>query len=85
MEFIRENWAGISTLIISIVALSVAIKSWRKSRNIYDIERYLYFRKPKGVNNNKRLKEKLNSGEYTILHSGEYGGYIELILGKLKK
>lgn len=91
MDFIKENIMEILALGFSILSLVVvtliAIKGWWRHRNIYDIERTLFFRKSQidKTNNNNKLKEKLNSGKYTILHTGEYGGYIELILGKLKK
>ncbi len=81
----------ITSIIISIIALfvsaAVAMWGWWKHRNIYDIERTLFFRNNQidKTNNNDVLKRKLDSGHYTILHTGEYGGYIELILGKIKK
>ena len=81
MEYI----ALIISVLAIIISASVAIWGWWRHRNIYDIERHLYFRKLKDTNDNKELKKKLNSGKYTVLHVGEYGGYIELILGKLKK
>jgi high-affinity Fe2+/Pb2+ permease len=82
---------GIVSLIISIIALFVsaafAMWGWWRHRNVYDIERALFFRKNQidKINNNEALRKKLDSGHYTILHTGEYGGYIELILGKIKK
>jgi hypothetical protein len=91
MDFIKENIMELLALGLSIfsliVATTIAVKGWWRHRNIYDIERTLFFRNPKTdkTNNNNKLREKLNSGEYTILHTGEYGGYIELIIGKLKK
>ena len=91
MDFIKENILELLALGFSIfsliVATVIAVKGWWKHRNIYDIERTLFFRKSQTdkTNNNDKLREKLNSGEYTILHTGEYGGYIELILGKLRK
>ena len=81
----------IASIIISIVALLVsavvAMWGWWRHRNVYDIERTLFFRKNQidKTNNNDALRKKLASGHYTILHTGEYGGYIELILGKIKK
>ncbi|NQV00828.1 MAG: hypothetical protein HQ537_01785 [Parcubacteria group bacterium] len=81
----------ITSITISILALSistaVAIWGWRRHRNIYDVERFLFFRKNQidKSNNNNELRKKLNSGHYTILHTSEYGDCIELILGKIKK
>ncbi|MDD2785926.1 MAG: hypothetical protein PHS79_03470 [Patescibacteria group bacterium] len=78
-------------LVVSIIALvassAIAMWGWWKQRNVYDIERVLFFRNTQidKINNNEELKQKLNSGHYTILHTGEYGGYIELILGRIKK
>ena len=91
MDFIKENIMELLALGFSIFSLAIAaiiaVKGWWRRRNIYDIERTLFFRKSQTdkTNNNDKLREKLNSGKYTILHTGEYGGYIELILGKLRK
>jgi hypothetical protein len=81
----------IASLIISIIALSVlgylTVLGWWRQRTVYDIERILFFREHQidKQNNNNKLKEKLTSGHYTILYTNEYNGYIELILGKIKK
>ncbi len=81
----------LASIVISIVALVVsvivAVIGWWKNRNVYDVERMLFFRNNQidKTNNNDKLKNKLTSGHYTILHTGEYGGYIELILGKIKR
>lgn len=85
------NTADVFTLTASLISLIIssviASRGWWKQRNIYDIERIMFFKKSQidKNNNNDELKLKLNSGHYTILHTGEYGGYIELILGKIRK
>lgn len=89
--FTSNFFTDMASIVISIVALivssAVAMRGWCRHRNIYDIERILFFRNNQinKMNNNDDLKKKLNSGCFTILHTGEYGGYIELILGKIKK
>jgi len=85
----------VAALTVSVIALfvsaAVAMWGWWRHRNVYDIERTLFFRQneakrsDQNSKHNEELKKKLNSGHYTILHTGEYGGYIELILGRIKK
>lgn len=86
-----ELAALIVSIIAFVVSAAVAMWGWWRHRNVYDIERTLFFRQneakrsDQNSKHNEELKKKLNSGHYTILHTGEYGGYIELILGKIKK
>ncbi|MCK5122880.1 MAG: hypothetical protein KAQ87_01915 [Candidatus Pacebacteria bacterium] len=86
MENIETISIFISTVAL-LVSVAVAMQGWWRHRNVYAIERKLFFRKNQidKSNNNNELKKKLSSGHYTILHTGEYGGCIELILGKIKK
>lgn len=87
VDFIEQNWADLLTLAIAVAALGLSIRAWHKSRVVYDIERKLFFRKPdlNGPNNNESLRKMLSSGKYTILHVQDYGGYPEILLGKVKK
>jgi hypothetical protein len=87
MDFITQNWSDLLTLFIAVSALIASMLAWYKSRVIYGIERKLYFRRPdkKGPNNNESLRKMLSSGKYTILHVQDYGGYPEILLGKVKK
>lgn len=82
-----EILALILSVLALIVSTAVAMWGWQRNRNIYDIERDLFFRQNETdeSNHNFELRTKLRSGKYTILHTGQYGGYIEVILGKLKK
>ena len=82
-----EIIAIVISSIALIVSATIAVQGRWKNRNVYDIEHKYFFRKNQinKPNNNDELKEKLNSGHYTILHTGEYGGCIEIILGKIKK
>jgi hypothetical protein len=86
-NFLQENWPTVITILLSAVALTIFVRAWHKSRVVYGIERKLYFRKPDkdGPNNNKELEKMLSSGKYTILHVQDYGGYPEMILGRIKK
>jgi hypothetical protein len=86
-RFLQQYWSTILALLLSGLAFVVSIKAWHKSRAVYGIKRKLYFRKPdsNGPNNNKELAKMLSSGKYTILHVQDYGGYPEIILGKIKK
>lgn len=82
-------------ILISIVALAistiVAVWGWWRHRNIYGIERVLFFRQQEvnasshNLKSNEELRKKLSSGHYTILHTSEYGGYIELVIGRIKR
>ena len=87
IDFLEQNWSDMLTLSIATVALIISVRAWHKSRVVYDIERKLFFRQPdkKGPNNNESLRKMLSSGKYTILHVQDYGGYPEILLGKVKK
>lgn len=81
----------IFTIVISLIALLISIKSWAKSRSIYKIETEV-LRQPTGRKEDMyistdHINKKLASGEYTILHVAERkaDGDWELILGKIKK
>lgn len=82
------DWITISVSTAAlIVSVIIAIYGWWRQRNIYDVERVLFFRDSQinQANNNDALRNKLGSGHYTILHTQDYGGYIEFILGKIKR
>jgi hypothetical protein len=76
-------------LIISITALVISVRSWHKSRVFYDIEVY----KIGGVAwvpELSNVKEKLNTGKYTILNTYEETypnnkNTIFMVMGKIKK
>lgn len=88
---IRLNLIDILTIILSIIALVISVKSWAKSRSIYKIETEV-LRQPTGRKEDMyistdHINKKMESGEYTILHIAERkaDGDWELILGKIKK
>jgi hypothetical protein len=83
------------TLLISVISIIISIRAWYKSRVFYGIEVFkLSSEDPLGIANQK-LKEKLNTGKYTILNnykdqSSMYGGLhteekVFIILGQIKK
>ncbi len=82
----------IITLIFSLVAIILSIYSWHKSRVIYDIEKYKF---PKNVGDSKteedlrhekKLKEKLKSGKWQIVHVYERNSdELMIVVGKVKK
>ena len=81
----------ILTVIFSIIALVISVKSWTKSRSIYKIETEV-LRQPSGGHRDMyistdHINKKLQSGEYTILHIAErkVDGNWEVILGRIKK
>lgn len=75
------------SIIISVVALivssCVAMWGWWRHRNIYAIE-FFYCRSRQ---DNPEVKEKLNSGKYTVLSSNYDSGVRRFIvvLGRIKK
>lgn len=90
------NWLlnNAPAIIVSIVALVISIKSWHKSRVFYDLERYVIGGSAGNVTDQLNLvKEKLNTGKYTILDTFEetYSGggdgrnRVYILIGKIKK
>jgi FtsZ-interacting cell division protein ZipA len=75
----------IISIVVAIVALIVSTWSWRRSRNIYGIEHHAYYFSDDNYPKNKELKEKLDSGNYTVLHTNLDGSYILVTLGQIKK
>jgi len=69
-------------LIISVVLI---IKGWRKNRTIYNLEYYEFFPDKNRDEANKIVRDKLNSGNYTILHTDYRSAQYNVLLGKLKK
>jgi hypothetical protein len=86
------NSIEILTIILSIFAIVISVYSWHKSRAIYDIEKYKF---PKNVGDSKTdkdkrhekaIKEKLQTGNWLILHIYERNATeLMLVLGKIKK
>ncbi len=84
--------ARILAIILSILASAVSIKSWHKSRAIYDIVKYKF---PKNVGDSKTkseiihekaLREKLRTGKWQVLHIYESSNkYLMIVIGKNKK
>ena len=71
----------ILSLLAIIISTSVAMWGWWRHRNIYDVERLNYREKEQ----RKKLKEKLNTGNFTVLSSsGDYPD-LDILIGKLKK
>lgn len=85
MEFVKQYWLEIFSLLISIGSLYVALKSWRKSRAIYNLEYYEFLPDKLRDCGNKKIREKLISGDYTILHTDYRSAQYNVLLGKLKK
>ncbi len=90
------NWFlnSAPALIISAAALVISVKSWHKTRVFYDLEIYTIGGTAGGtVTQLDAVKEKLNTGKYTILDTfeeswtGGTGGRnrISIIIGKIKK
>lgn len=80
------------SIIIAVLAIIIAMISWRKSRSIYDIEKFKF---PKKVGDSKTqtdrdhenaLKKKLKSGEWQILHIYDYNSEeLMIVIGKIKE
>lgn len=85
MEFIKQYWLEILSVIISLGALYIAIKSWQKSRAVYNLEFHEFLQDKIRDVGNKEIRKKLNSGNYTILHSDYRSGQYNILLGKIKK
>lgn len=76
--------------ILSVVALTISIKAWHKSRAIYGVERAV-IRQNRGSRddldiNEKSLNEKLSNGDYTMLFVMERKADKdwEILLGRIK-
>lgn len=92
MDWIIDNGP---TLILSIVALAVSIKSWYKSRVFYDIEIFEISGRMNYdlLSESPEIKQKLSTGKYTILNTFEDRRFVTtkdekavfIILGKIKK
>lgn len=85
-------WVDALAIAISVIAIIVSVISWQKSRAIYAVERKA-MRQITGEHddlyiNESSLNEKLQSGEWTILHVLERtksDGDWEVLLGRIKK
>jgi hypothetical protein len=79
----------ILSLIFSVLALIIssiiAIKGWMKNRTIYNLEFHEFLPDKIREVGNKIIREKLNSGDYTILHADYRNAQYNILLGKLKK
>ena len=94
LSWLLNNAPALIALVISALALWVSIKSWHKSRVYYDLEVYMIAGSAGNVVNQlDAVKEKLNTGKYTIVNTFEEtwaGGTaarnrISIIIGKIKK
>lgn len=78
---------SIISIIVSFCALSIssiiAIKGWMKNRNIYDLEFYEFFPEKIRDVGNKIIREKLNSGNFMILHVEFRDAQYNVLLGKI--
>ena len=87
---VEKMWLNVASLLLSLIAIIISIRSWVKNRAIYGVEREV-IRQYDGskndlVKNEDRLNEKLSSGKYTILTTYErFDRDIEVLLGRLKK
>lgn len=66
MSWIINN---LPSLIISIVSLIISIRSWYKTRVFYDVEVFELYNGNSFGFQNKELRDKLNTGKYTILNT----------------
>jgi hypothetical protein len=85
MKFIINHWIEILSLVISLSALYIAWKSWIKSRAIYNLEFCEFLPDELRDVGNIKIREKLISGDYTILHAEYRSAQYNVLLGKLKK
>lgn len=85
MDFIQLHWSDLLSLLFSSIAIFVALKSWQKSRSIYNLEFVEFLPDKIRDVGNKELRDKLNSGEYTILHADYRAAQYNLLIGKIKK
>jgi hypothetical protein len=96
LEFITNNFANITSLLITLIAVIGLVitsiftaKGWWRQRNIYKIELHeiradLISTGLTGIETNE-INKKIGSGEYTIMHTEkDFGGY-HILLGKIKK
>ncbi len=98
---IKINWLlvtdwllnNLPTIILSSVALIISVRSWYKTRIFYDLDIYPIAGSAGGTPNTigqlKIIREKLNTGKYTILDTFEETGdgrnRVSIIIGKVKK
>ncbi|MFA4833404.1 MAG: hypothetical protein WC619_00975 [Patescibacteria group bacterium] len=75
----------IFSLLALIVSSFIAIKGWMRNRTIYNLEFHEFLPDKLRDVGNKTIREKLNSGDYTILHANYTGAQYNVLLGKLKK
>jgi len=81
----------IIALLISIASAIIAVAGWKRQRIIFDVEMHNFLSGERGDIGNKTLKEKLTSGNYTILHTQQeqlqygLGPDFKILLGKIKK
>lgn len=85
MEYIINHWPEMLALLISLGALFVSWKSWQKNRSIYNLEFHEFLPDQMRDVGNKKIREKLNSGDYTILHTDYRAGQYNILIGKIKR
>lgn len=93
MEIINWLVNNLVTIILSSAALIISVRSWYKTRIFYDLDIYPIAGTAGGTPNTadqlKIIKEKLNTGKYTILDTFEETGYgrnrVSILIGKVKK
>ena len=78
---IPSNIISIFSLLVAVIGIIIAWKSWTKSRVYYDVECHFYSAGP-GLDN---LKAKLRSGNYTVISTfqDEFKN-IRVLIGKIK-
>lgn len=93
MEIVNWLINNLATIILSTAALIISVRSWYKTRIFYDLDIYPIAGTAGGTPNTvdqlKIIKEKLNTGKYTILDTFEETGYgrnrVSILIGKVKK
>ena len=80
------------SIILSIIALAISIFAaiqtwlgWKKNRSIYHLEFVEFMPDKIRESANKQLLDKLNSGDYTVLHAEYREAQYNLLIGKLTK
>ena len=86
IDYLLNN---LPTIILSVLALIVSVRSWYKTRAYYDLDMYQITGYGSEGNLNK-IKEKLNTGKYTIVNTSEEThpgnrNTLYILLGKIKK
>ena len=93
-NWLLNNTPALIALIISALALLISIKSWHKSRVFYDLEMYTIAGSAGNVVSElDAVKEKLNTGKYTIVNTleetyqshGDARNRVRILLGKIKE